>query len=907
MDMTLRWQAAKPLSPLTVALTYMVIGSLWIVSTDYLIEPWLSNAPSLHMLLSEMKGLLFVCVSGLLIYGLTSLSQRNQQQRLDLAFGREAQLRAIIETLPVPLMVVRRDDGLVLYANAWIETLAGYKGREMVGRRTVDFYIDADERIPYLQTLEANGEVSNHEIRIRAKDGSIHVVFLNARPIHYESHDALVVGMIDITRRKQVESELRRKHEVLEVLNDLHNQFIDDRDAEALFSRLLKTAIGLTSSRSGLIEEVKLDASGSRLTEHRAGAPHSPEDRLLPRVLSSGDPVIESGRMALPLYAGEELAGVIELIGRATPYEPALLSELAPFFNSCGNLISAFRSAQQREEAEALLSKLSLAVEQSPAAVTITNRDGDIEYVNQRFCDVTGYTAAEVLGNTPRLLKSGYMPDTVFRELWDTVLAGREWRGELYNKRKNGELYWSQTQISPIRGRDGSVTHLLGMAEDVSARKLAEERLLHQANFDQLTNLPNRLLAFDRLCQALNQTQRDNRPLTVMLVDLDHFKIINDSLGHGAGDAVLIEAARRLQACARKTDTIARLGGDEFLMILADRSHVDQSDVVARRVLEAFSHPFVIDGTELFVSVSVGLTVAPADGEDAQGLLQNCGAAMSRAKETGRNTYRFFTPGMNQVAAKRLEIDTHLRHALGRDELFLHYQPLLDLDSGRMAGAEALLRWNSPALGLVMPDNFIPLAEDTGLIVPIGQWVLNSACRQAKAWLDQGMPMTTIAVNTSSRQLRHAPLLDEVRQALADSGLPPEHLELEITESFLIEDPQHTSGVLEELNRLGVRLSLDDFGTGYSSLSYLKRYPFHTLKIDRSFVRDVLNDPNDRALVQAIIAMARSLNLRLIAEGVETAEQQQFMREQGCDIIQGYYYSRPLARDAFESFARGKS
>jgi len=905
--MTLRWQTAKPLSPLTVALTYMVIGSLWIVSTDHLVQPWLLVSPPLHTLLSELKGLLFVCVSGLLIYMLTSVSQRTQQQRLDLAFGREAQLRSIIETLPVPLLVVRRSDGLVLYGNAWVEKLAGYKGREMVGRRTVDFYVDAEERIPYLQTIDTDGEVSNHEIRFRAKDGSIHVAFLNARPIRYEDQDALVVALVDITLRKQIESELRRKHEVLEVLNDLHNQFIGDRDAEALFSRLLKTAVSLTASREGLIEEVKQNTAGSLQAEHRAGAPHSPEDRLLPRVLASGDPVIEADRMALPLYAGEELAGVIELIGRSTPYEPALLSELAPFFNSCGNLISAFRSAQQREEAETLLSKLSLAVEQSPAAVTITNRAGIIEYVNQRFCDVTGYAAEEALGNTPRLLKSGYMPETVFHELWDTVLAGREWRGELYNKRKDGELYWSQTQISPIRGRDGSVTHLLCMAEDVSARKRFEERLLHQANFDQLTNLPNRILAFDRLCQALNQTQRDTRPLTVMLVDLDHFKIINESLGHAAGDAVLIEAARRLQACARKTDTVARLGSDEFLLILADRSHDEQSDVVARRVLESFSYPFLIEGTELFVSVSIGLTVAPTDGDDAQGLLQNCGAAMSRAKESARNTYRFFTPGMNQVAAKRLEIDTHLRHALGRDELFLHYQPLLDLNTGRMAGAEALLRWNSPTLGLVMPDNFIPLAEDTGLIVPIGQWVLNSACRQAKAWLDQGLPMTTIAVNTSSRQLRHARLLDEVRQALADSGLPPENLELEITESFLIEDPQHTSGVLEELNRLGVRLSLDDFGTGYSSLSYLKRYPFHTLKIDRSFVRDVLTDPNDRALVQAIIAMARSLNLRIIAEGVETAEQQHFMREQGCDIIQGYHYSRPLALDAFKAFALGKT
>jgi diguanylate cyclase (GGDEF)-like protein/PAS domain S-box-containing protein len=704
-------------------------------------------------------------------------------------------------------------------------------------------------------------------------------------------------AMIDITRCQQAEALSQRKQEMLQALTLLQSQFISGHDAEALFGRLLTIALRLSDSPQGAVEEVVADRIG-----HRAGLPRQGGDALLAEVLAEGGPVIGEERMAVPLYAGGDLVGVLEMSGRSGGYDLALFDEMATFFGTCATLIAAFQLEQRRDAAEAALSKLSLVVEQSPTTVIITDRDGAIDYVNQRFTEVTGYSAAEVRGQTPRLLKSGYMPDTAYRALWDTILAGREWRGELYNKRKDGEFYWTAMQISPIRGRDGSITHLVAMGDDISQRKLYEERLLHQANFDQLTNLPNRILALDRLGQALNQTLRDQRPLTVMQVDLDHFKLVNESMGHTIGDAVLIEAAHRLLACVRKADTVARLGSDEFLVIQSDRAHDEPSDLVARRILEAFRKPIEIGEGELYVSASLGLTVAPVDGDEPQALLQNCAAAVNRAKEMGRNSYCFFTPGMNLAAASRLETDGHLRHALERDELFLHYQPLLDIAGGQLAGAEALIRWNDPHLGLVMPDQFIPLAEDTGLIVPIGEWVLRCACRQAKAWFDQGLEMT-IAVNTSSRQLRHASLFDAVVQVLEETGLPPANLEMEITETFLIEDPQGTATILEKLHGLGVRLSLDDFGTGYSSLSYLKRFPFHTLKIDRSFVRDVLHDPNDRALVRAIIAMARSLNLKIIAEGVETEDQLGFLRDHGCDIAQGFFYSRPLAPDSFIAFA----
>ncbi|MEO5335658.1 MAG: EAL domain-containing protein [Magnetospirillum sp. WYHS-4] len=557
-----------------------------------------------------------------------------------------------------------------------------------------------------------------------------------------------------------------------------------------------------------------------------------------------------------------------------------------------------------RRRSEETLDRLFQAIEQSPVSVVITDAHGNIEYVNPAFVRVTGYTPLDVIGANPRVLKSGYNSPLVYKELWETILAGREWRGELHNRRKNGALFWESVSISPIKDPDGAITHFLAIKEDITQRKAIEDKLLRQANFDDLTDLPNRVLAMDRLSQALAQGSRERRLVAVMVVNLDDLKKINNTLGLAAGDTLLVEASRRLAACVRDGDTIARLEGDQFLIVLPDLTLTVFAEVVAQKLLAVCNRPFVLDGQEVLVTARLGLTISPTDGSDPQVLLRNAQAAVSRAKEIGGNTYRFFTPRMNEVAIRRLAEENLLRQALDRNEMYLVYQPLIETGTGRVVAAEALLRWNNPQLGLVPPDQFIATAEKTGIIVPVGEWVLRRACRTAKDWNDQTGRSVRIAVNVSFRQFKGGTLVDIVARALEETGLPAECLELEITERVLIEDDPETGVILNTLHEMGVRLSMDDFGTGYSSLSYLKKFPFDTIKVDRSFVRDVNDDPDDAALASAIIAMGHSLGLRIIAEGVETPAQLQFLKERGCHIIQGYYLSRPLAEVDFASFLR---
>ncbi|HEY3700466.1 MAG TPA: EAL domain-containing protein [Spongiibacteraceae bacterium] len=557
-----------------------------------------------------------------------------------------------------------------------------------------------------------------------------------------------------------------------------------------------------------------------------------------------------------------------------------------------------------RQLAEAELQKLSLVVEQNPAAVTILDTHGAIEYTNPKFCSAMGYHGNELLGRNLRELLHESVASHIHAEIIDAAATGATWQGELVYKRKDGGQFYAAATINPLSGVGGQTTQIVALLEDISDRIAYKEHLFRQANFDKLTGLPNRALALDRLAQAINSAERHQRSLTALFVDLDRFKLINDTLGHRVGDALLIEAAQRLQDCVRDEDTVARFGGDEFLIMLVNQRAPSDATLVANKVIDIIAQPFYVDGRELNVTASIGLTVYPDDGSSAGDLLRNANAAMHMAKQQGQNTYHFFTAEMNRRALDRLNIETHLRHAVRRGELALHYQPLINLASGQVVGMEALVRWHNAELNNPTPDIFIPIAEETGLIVPIGQWVLQEACRQAVEWQQQGHAPLRIAVNISSRQFVGGNIVHAVEEALRESGLSPELLELEITEGLLLGDAPLTRRSLERLKKLGARLSLDDFGTGFSSLSYLRRYDFDVLKIDRSFISDLESKPEAAGLVKTIIAMAHSLGMEVIGEGVETALQVEFIRERECHIAQGYFFAKPLPASEFSSWLK---
>jgi len=548
---------------------------------------------------------------------------------------------------------------------------------------------------------------------------------------------------------------------------------------------------------------------------------------------------------------------------------------------------------------EERLRLLATAFESTRDGVVITDLEPRILAVNRAYSEITGYSEPEVVGRNPRFLQSGRHDRAFYQALWASVRESDHWQGELWNRRKNGEIYPQWLTISMVRNGRGDATHYVGVLTDISQIKNAEERLEHLAHHDPLTGLPNRLLAQSRLAHALEQAQRHGRRVGILFVDLDRFKTINDSLGHPAGDELLQAIAWRLRGRLREEDTLARLSGDEFLVVLEDLHRPEEAAAVARTITDVLANPFILpSGPEIYVNASIGLSLYPDDGSSAIELIQHADAALHQAKMQGRNTYRFYTEALTRVAHERLALENKLRRALERDELVLHYQPLVSVREERIIGSEALVRWQPPGESLVPPDRFISLAEETGLIVPLGNWVLRVACAQAKAWLDAGLPLL-LAVNLSARQFQQQDMPERVRAVLADTGLPAEWLELEITESTLMEQQGWQAvATLVALKKLGVRLAIDDFGTGYSSLAYLKRFPIDKLKIDRSFVHDIPHSAGDMEIAAAIIAMARSLRLEVLAEGVETLEQLDFLREQGCDAYQGFLSGCPLPAES---------
>ncbi|HEY0633807.1 MAG TPA: EAL domain-containing protein [Gammaproteobacteria bacterium] len=557
----------------------------------------------------------------------------------------------------------------------------------------------------------------------------------------------------------------------------------------------------------------------------------------------------------------------------------------------------------QRRTAEEL--KLAGQVFDSSAeGIVITDSEQRILKVNRAFSEITGYSAEEILGQTPKLLSSGRHDHYFYRNMWHEVQKRGMWQGEIWNRRKSGEVYPEWLAISAVRDEAGNITHYVGLFIDISERKLAEDYILHLAQHDALTELPNRLLFIDRLRQSFVRARIEHAKVALLFMDIDRFKTINDSLGHHVGDQLLQEVARRLKRCVAGIDTIARLGGDEFVIVLEHMTSIQDAGHVASRIINEMQAPIVIGQHTLSITISIGIGIHPEDGDDVITMMKSAESAMYHAKEMGRNNYQFFTTEMNLRIEKQMRLETRLRHALDNGELSLHYQPQVDLASGRIKGVEALLRWTNPELGNVSPAQFIPIAEESGMIIAIGQWILRSTCEQLQRWESNGIRGVRVAVNLSALQFRQADFVESLETLITEQGISPAQLELEITESTLMESADNTIDNLNRLRKRGFKIAIDDFGTGYSSLSYLKRFPIDRLKIDQSFVRDVDTDPDDAAIVSAIIAMARNLNLDVIAEGVEKTSHLTFLKALNCNEGQGFLYSSPLAPAEVETILR---
>jgi len=556
--------------------------------------------------------------------------------------------------------------------------------------------------------------------------------------------------------------------------------------------------------------------------------------------------------------------------------------------------------AVTRVRSDTILRQAAAVFESTREGVVITDLTPRILTVNRAYSEITGYAEAEVLGRNPSLLKSGRQDEAFYQALWANIRETGHWQGEIWNRRKNGEIFPQLLTISTVYDGEGLPSHYVGVMTDISQLKQSEARLEHLAHYDPLTDLPNRLLLQSRLEHALEHAERHQQQIAVLFLDLDRFKNVNDSLGHPVGDELLEALARRLSERLREDDTLGRLGGDEFLVLLENLGRAEEAAGVAQTLLQLLDQPFSLpSGHEVYVGASIGISLYPDDGATVTELIKNADVAMFQSKEQGRNTASFYTPTLTVAANERLDMESRLRRALANGEFVLHYQPQLDAQSGALIGCEVLVRWNSPDEGMISPLRFIPLAEETGLIVPLGEWVLRTACAQAKAWLEAGMPPLLMAVNLSGRQLQQRDIVQRVAAVLEETGLPADHLKLELTESMIMGRGEQAVELLHALKALGLYLSIDDFGTGYSSLAYLKRFPIDELKIDQGFVRDIPHDLNDTEIAAAIIAMARNLNLKVMAEGVETPEQLDFLRRQGCHAYQGYLFSRPVPADQF--------
>lgn len=861
------------------------------------------------------------------------LSQKNLDLKQRIAECRQAdqallesekRFRELAETIQEVFWVGLPDWSEVLYVSPAYE--------KIWGRSCDSLYEDPlswldplpeEDRKAVLAFLEekVGGDLSTMvfpEYRVVHSDGSIRWIAARAYPILDESGTIIRVAGIaeDITDRKLAEKEIRQGQEIISNIA----AGVAASTGKKFFRNLVTRITGTLDMQYAIIAQLIPDEQCQTLAIINKGDiqdnfKYSFKGTPCEQVIQQGlccypsavseqfpkngllrDMDIES-YIGIPLHSTNQ--GVLGLLV-AMDTKPLKKQKMA---SSLLEIFASRAAAElERERGERQLRLAANVFENIEEGIVVTDTHGNMVAMNQAVLEITGYAEEELLGKNPRLWKSQYHDDAFYQAMWNSLIDTLHWHGEIWNRRKNGEVYPAQMTITGLRDEDGEISNYVAVFSDISTQKESQKMLEYLAQYDQLTNLPNRRLLHDRLHQALSIAERKKQSLGLLILDLDGFKAVNDTLGHRIGDLLLIQTAKRLLQCVRESDTVARLGGDEFVVLLPDSKTADNITSITRKILAELASPFNIEGNEVVVSASVGVTMYPDDGSDAETLLKNADTAMYHIKETGKNNFQFFTASMQEHIVKRLQLSSQLRDAIEKNEFLLYYQPRMDLATGRISGMEALIRWQHPVDGLVRPVDFILLAEETGITLPLGEWVLREACLQTKTWLEEGLDSLRVSVNLSARQFRDEKLVGMVESVLQETGIEAGFLELEITESTIMQDMEKTIETLWQLRDMGILLTIDDFGTGYSSLNHLKRLPLDILKIDHSFIGNITTDSNDRAVVEAIVSLSRHLKMKVVAEGVETEEQQDFLKKQNCHEVQGYLIAKPLPVDTFKDF-----